>query len=273
VSPAPDGSRAEALARDLATARESRTPLAPIRSRLADGGIAAAYEVQQKGVARLLSAGDRVVGRKVGLTSVAVQKQLGVDRPDFGTLMASMEVLSGEDIPYDFIAPRVEAEVAFILARDLTSEIVTPSDLMGAIAWATPAIEIVDSRIEGWKIGILDTIADNASSARYVLGPERRRVEGLDLRLCGMVLEKNGEVSSLGVGAACLGHPLLAALWLARTMATHGEPLREGDVILSGALGPMVGVSSGDRVSATIQGLGSVSVSFDAIDSGRRREP
>jgi 2-keto-4-pentenoate hydratase len=264
VTRASSGSETDAIARDLAIARESRKPIAPIHARLAASGIAAAYEVQKKGIAPLLSAGDRVVGRKVGLTSVAVQKQLGVDRPDFGTLLASMEVLSGEDIRYELIAPRVEAEVAFILARDLTSEIITPSDLLGAIAWATPAIEIVDSRIEDWKIGILDTIADNASSGRYVLGPDRHRVEGLDLRLCGMVLEKNGEVSSVGVGAACLGHPLHAALWLARTMAGHGAPLREGDVILSGALGPMVGVSPGDRVGATIQGLGSVSVSFDA---------
>jgi 2-keto-4-pentenoate hydratase len=264
VSPASDGARVEAIARDLAIARESRTPIAPIHPFLEDGGIAAAYDVQQKGIARRLSAGDRVVGRKVGLTSVAVQKQLGVDRPDFGTLLASMEILSGEGIRHDFIAPRVEAEVAFTLARDLAGDIITPSDVLGAIAWATAAIEIVDSRIVDWKIGILDTIADNASSARYVLGAERHRVDGLDLRLCGMILEKNGEVSSMGVGAACLGHPLHAALWLARTMAKHGAPLREGDVVLSGALGPMVSVRPGDRVGATIQGLGSVSVSFEA---------
>ncbi len=262
MSFAGDRTAVDEIARDLYVARESRDPIAPIHSRLGDPSLASAYDVQRKVVAQWLRAGDRVVGRKIGLTSVAVQKQLGVDQPDFGTLLASMEVSTGESLANVFIQPKVEAEVAFLLSRDLTREIITPSDVLGAIAWAAPAIEIVDSRIRDWQIGILDTVADNASSARYVLGTERRRVEDLDLRLSGMVLEKNGEVSSLGVGAACLGHPLHAALWLARTMVAHGSPLREGDVVLSGALGPMVGVSPGDHVVATIQGLGSVSVSF-----------
>ncbi len=254
----------DTIARDLAAARASRAPIAPIHARLDEPSIASAYEVQKNVVERWLGSGDRVVGRKIGLTSAAVQKQLGVDQPDFGALLASMEVSSGERIAYAFIQPRVEAEVAFILSRDLKSEIVTASDVRRAIAWAAPAIEIVDSRIRDWNIDILDTIADNASSARFVLGTDRRRVDDLDLRLCGMVLEKNGEASSLGVGAACLGHPLNAALWLARTMVAHGSPLREGDIVLSGALGPMVGVAAGDRVDASIQGLGSVSVAFDA---------
>jgi 2-keto-4-pentenoate hydratase len=248
------------IARDLARARTSRTPIAPIHPRLVPPSVAVAYEVQRAGIAEMVSAGDRVVGRKIGLTSAAVQEQLGVDAPDFGTLMASMEVLSGEAISDTFIQPRVEAEVAFILSRDLARERITPSDLLRSIAWATPALEIVDSRVQDWKIGILDTIADNASSGGYVLGAERRRIEDLDLRLCGMVLEKNGEVSSVGVGAACLGNPLHAALWLARAMVAHGSPLREGDVVLSGALGPMVGIREGDHIVASLQGLGSVSV-------------
>ncbi len=258
-----DGTVVDGIARDLATARASRKPIEPIESRLDERSVASAYAVQRSVVARWLRAGDRVVGRKIGLTSVAVQKQLGVDQPDFGALLASMEASAGEIIANTFIQPRVEAEVAFILSRDLTGELITPSDLQRAIAWATPAIEIVDSRIRDWKIGIMDTIADNASSARYVLGTARRRVEDLDLRLCGMVLEKNGEACSLGVGAACLGHPLRAALWLARTMVSHDAPLREGDIVLSGALGPMVGVAGGDRIVASIQGLGSVSVGFE----------
>ncbi len=263
MSLATDRAVLEEIARDLAMARASRRPIDPIQSRLDERSVASAYEVQRSVVARWLREGDRVVGRKIGLTSVAVQKQLGVDQPDFGALLASMEASTGESIVDAFIQPRVEAEVAFILSRDLTGEIITPSDLLRAIAWATPAIEIVDSRIRDWKIGILDTIADNASSARYVLGTERRRVEDLDLRLCGMVLEKNGKACSLGVGAACLGNPLHAALWLARTMVSHDSPLREGDIVLSGALGPMVGVGGGDRIVASIQGLGSVSVAFE----------
>jgi len=237
VSLAIDRAVVDEIAGDLAMARASRKPIDPIQSRLDERSVASAYEVQRSVVARWRREGDRVVGRKIGLTSVAVQKQLGVDQPDFGALLASMEASTGE--------------------------IITPSDVVRAIAWATPAIEIVDSRIRDWKIGILDTIADNASSARYVLGAERRRVEDLDLRLCGMVLEKNGEACSLGVGAACLGNPLHAALWLARTMVSYGSPLREGDVVLSGALGPMVGVAGGDRIVASIQGLGSVSVGFE----------
>jgi 2-keto-4-pentenoate hydratase len=264
VSVTTSRARVDEIARDLASARASRAPIAPIHARLDDPSTAVAYEVQRRVIAQWQRSGDRVVGRKVGLTSVAVQKQLGVDQPDFGALLASMEVATGESLPNAFIQPRVEAEVAFILSRDLTSEIITPSDLLRSVAWAAPAIEIVDSRIRDWQIEILDTIADNASSARYVLGTERRKVEDLDLRLCGMLLEKNGEVSSLGVGAACLGNPLHAALWLARTMVAHGSPLREGDIVLSGALGPMVGVTPGDRIAATIQGLGSVSVAFDA---------
>ena len=256
------GSTFAQIADDLAQARESRTPIEPVGARLGEGRIAHAYDVQRIGIARCVAAGDRVVGRKIGLTSTTVQNQLGVDQPDFGTLLASMEILSGESVADSFIQPKVEAEVAFILARDLTGDVLTPSDLMGAIACATAAIEIVDSRIRDWDIDILDTVADNASSARYVLGTERRRMEDLDLRLCGMVLEKNGEVGSLGVGAACLGHPLHAALWLARTMVAHDTPLRAGDVVLSGALGPMVSVMPGDRVVASIQGLGSVSVTF-----------
>ncbi len=251
------------IAEDLRVARESRYPIAPIHSRLPDASLASAYDVQRKLIGGWLRAGDRVVGRKIGLTSDAVQKQLGVDQPDFGTLLASMEVFTGESVANSFIQPKVEAEVAFLLSRDLTGEVITPSDVLRAIAWATPALEIVDSRIRDWKIGILDTVADNASSGRYVVGADLRRLEDLDLRLCGMILEKNGEVCSVGVGAACLGHPLNAALWLARTMVARGSPLREGDLVLSGALGPMVGVSSGDRVVATIQGLGTVRVSFD----------
>jgi 2-keto-4-pentenoate hydratase len=160
------------------------------------------------------------------------------------------------------LQPKAEAEVAFILAADLTSPEVTREEVASAIAYAVAAIEIVDSRIADWKITFADTVADNGSSAFYVLGTVRKPLAGLDLWTCGMALEVNGEVVSLGAGVACLGHPLNAATWLARTLAARGEPLRKGDVVLSGALGPMAAIKPGDTVRATIGGLGSVSFTF-----------
>jgi 2-keto-4-pentenoate hydratase len=160
------------------------------------------------------------------------------------------------------LQPKAEAEVAFVLQRDLTHPGITLPDLISAVAYALPAVEIVGSRIENWNIKLLDTIADNASSGLYVLGAEPRKLDGLDLRLCGMVMERRGEAVSLGAGAACLGHPLNAALWLARTMVEVGNPLKEGDVIMSGALGPMASVAAGDVIDTRINGLGSVRTVF-----------
>jgi len=246
----------------LREAARSRLPIPPLRQELGEREIATAYVVQQANVTAALAGGDRITGRKIGLTSLAVQRQLGVNEPDYGTLLASMELLSDDEVPARLIQPKAEAEVAFVLGRDLRADLLSFPDLLAAIDCALPAIEIVDSRIERWDIGIVDTIADNASAARYVLGTDPVSLRGLDLRLAGMVLEKNGEPLSFGAGAACLGNPLRAALWLARKMVRSGTPLVVGDVILSGALGPMLNAVGGDVFEARISGIGTVRTRF-----------
>lgn len=244
-------------------AQEDRSAVAPVREMLAEGGIPAAYAAQNINTERRLAAGGRLVGRKIGLTSVAVQKQLGVDQPDYGMLFADMAMPDALDIPIGkLIQPKAEAEVAFVLGRDLDMEQPTVADVIRAIDFALPALEIVDSRVEKWDIRFLDTVADNASSGMYVLGNEPRSLTGLDLRNCGMVMESRGEPVSVGSGAACLGHPINATLWLARIMAQVGRPLKAGDTVLSGALGPMVPAKPGDVFEARIEGLGSVRAAF-----------
>jgi len=257
------GPAVEELAARLLAAAENRMAIAPIRGELPPNDVAAAYAVQESITRARLAGGARLVGRKTGLTAKSVQKQLGVDQPDFGMLFDYMAVPDGETVSAaGLIAPRCEAEVAFVIADDIDLERPTTVDLLEAIAYALPAIEIVDSRIANWDIGIVDTIADNASSGLFVLGNRPVAVEDLDLRLCGMSLQKNGTGVSYGAGAACLGSPLTALLWLARTMHASGRPLRAGDVVLSGALGPMVAAAAGDLFEARIGGLGSVRVSF-----------
>jgi 2-keto-4-pentenoate hydratase len=222
-----------------------------------------AYAIQAANTAHWLQQGRVRAGAKIGLTAKTVQAQLGVDQPDFGTLFADMSVDDGDTVAVGrLLQPKVEAEIAFVLARPVDVARLTAAELLGAVAYALPAIEIVDSRIADWKIGITDTIADNASSGLFVLGTTPVPLAQLDLRLCGMVLEKNGDPVSFGAGAACLGNPLHALGWLARKMAEVGEPLGAGDVILAGALGPMVAVQPGDSVEARIDGLGSVRVRF-----------
>jgi 2-keto-4-pentenoate hydratase len=219
-----------------------------------------AYAVQAASVKAWLESGRRIIGRKIGLTSGAVQTQLGVNQPDYGVLFDDMRIANGGILrASQLLQPKAEAEVAFIMAKDVAERELSRDDLAQAIAYATVAIEIVDSRIADWKITFADTVADNGSSAFFVLGEARVPQEGLDLWSCGMVLEKNGRIASVGAGAACLGHPLDAALWLARTLAARGERLRKDDILLSGALGPMVPVRAGDQVRATVAGLGSVS--------------
>jgi 2-keto-4-pentenoate hydratase len=249
------------LATSLRQAEKERRAIAPIGSELRS--IEEAYAVQEANTQEALQAGRRLAGRKIGLTAVAVQKQLGVDQPDYGMLFADMEVMDGDEIPLSaLIQPKVEAEIAFIMGRALDRPDPSSAEVLDAVEWAVPALEIVDSRVENWKISIRDTIADNASSGRFVLGGPPRKVAGLDLKLCGMVLERNGDPTSFGAGIACLGHPLHAVRWLAGVMARAGRPLGPGDVVLSGALGPMVTASPGDRFSAQVNGLGAVSVRF-----------
>lgn len=247
----------------LRNAHETGVAAPPIRGLISDGGLEAAYAVQDINTEHWLKSGRRLVGRKTGLTSKSVQKQLGVDQPDYGMLFADMDVAEGEEIAFDrVLQPKVEAEVAFVIGEDLDREQITMTDLTLAVEYAVAAIEVVGSRVAGWDIQISDTIADNASSGLYVLGTEPRTLDELDLRLCGMVMERRGEPVSVGAGAACLGHPLTASLWLANTMAKVGRPLREGDTILSGALGPMCNAEAGDVFEARINGLGSVRAAF-----------
>ncbi|WCP15977.1 2-oxopent-4-enoate hydratase (plasmid) [Sphingobium sp. AntQ-1] len=218
-----------------------------------------AYAVQEANTVHAIAAGRKLAGRKIGLTSRAVQAQLGVDQPDFGVLFADMAIADGEEVSYSrLLQPKLEGEIAFVLGKTLDSSDITLTSVIDAVEYCLPAIEIVDSRIADWKIGIFDTIADNASSGLYVLGTTPRRIAQVDLRLCGMVVEHRGEAVSTGAGLACLGNPLNATLWLARKMIEVGRPLGEGDTILSGALGPMVAAERGEVYEVRINGLGSV---------------
>lgn len=234
-------------------------PIPSIRAELDQVGIAGAYRVQTINTEHWTKLGRRVVGRKIGLTSTAVQQQLGVDQPDFGVLFHDRIVPDGGELALgQLLQPKVEAEIALVLARDVTAAHASTVDLLSATAYVLPALEIVDSRIAGWDIRILDTVADNASSGMFVLGSTPVSPLQLDLRTCGMVLEVDGRLASHGVGAACLGHPLAAAAWLARTLVEVGDPLRSGDIVLTGALGPMVSLLPGMHVSASIGGVGQV---------------
>jgi 2-keto-4-pentenoate hydratase len=204
--------------------------------------------------------------------SVAVQNQLGVDQPDFGTLLTSMQVEQVVPVaPGRLLQPRIEAEVAFVLGADLTSLEPTVEEVAAAVSGVRAALEIVDSRIAGWDIGITDTVADNASSGMFVLGDVELTLEQIRPVDVTMTLERDGEVVSTGTGAACLGDPLVAVQWLARTAAALGQPLRAGEIVLSGALGPMVPVTPGERYVARISGLGEVQATFAADVQGDSR--
>ncbi|WP_114811161.1 2-keto-4-pentenoate hydratase [Paraburkholderia kururiensis] len=252
-----------ALAARLREAARAREVVDPVRGEIALDDMASAYAVQQANVDARVAAGERIVGRKIGLTSLAVQKQLGVDQPDFGTLFASMAYGDSQPMPLaSLIQPKVEAEIALVLERDLTAGKHTFADVIDATAYALAAIEVVDSRIRNWDIRFVDTVADNASSALFVLGSRPVALADIDLVAAGMTLEREGEVLSRGNGGACLGNPLNAAVWLADRMAQLGTPLRAGDVVLTGALGPMVAVTQPGTYTAHIEGLGSVRASF-----------
>ncbi|WP_338743892.1 fumarylacetoacetate hydrolase family protein [Pseudomonas sp. KK18] len=255
--------RLKDAANALHSSRETGVPVGRISERFDIHTVEDAYAVQEFNTERALQAGRRLSGRKVGLTSAAVQQQLGVDQPDFGMLFADMEVVDGGQIDHSrLIQPKAEGEIAFVLKRDLRATDTTLAELLSAVDYVLPALEIVDSAIEDWKITIVDTVADNASSGLYVLGKHPVPLADLDLSLEGMTLSKNGDQVSMGVGAACLGNPLDACLWLARNMARAGRPLLAGDVLLSGALGPMVPVSAGDRLHLRLTRLGEVSCQF-----------
>jgi 2-keto-4-pentenoate hydratase len=235
----------------------------PLRDGLDPVDVAGAYAVQTINTQFWQAQGRRIVGRKAGLTAKAVQTQLGVDQPDFGALFDDMRIADGGTLdPAVCLQPKAEAEIAFVLGADLPDANTTPEQVAAAVATVHAAIEIVDSRIADWKITFADTVADNGSSAFYVLADQGKPLAGLDIWTAGMVMQINGATVSLGVGAAALGHPLNAAAWLAQTLAARGEPLKAGDVLLAGALGPMVTLNPGDKVEAFVGGLGSCSFTY-----------
>ena len=251
-------------------AQQSGRPCAPVRDLLGETDPDAAYAVQSLNLARHVEAGREVVGRKIGLTSAAVQSQFGVFSPDYGVLLDDMVFADREPIDLSrFLQPRVEAEVAFVLGDDLDSTHTTVADVIRATDFVLPALEVVDSRITGWNIKITDTIADNASSGAVVLGTTPRSLDGLDLTELGMSLEHAGAVVSSGSGAACLGSPVVAVAWLAREVARHDRFLRAGEVVLSGALGPMVAVPGPGSYGARLEGLGQVRAVFTSSNPAR----
>ena len=260
-----DKKKIEALARRLRDAQDTGDACAPLRDDMDEGDLETAYAVQLANTQYWIGEGRRISGRKVGLTAKTVQEQLGVDQPDFGILYADLCVGDGQEIAMSRVMqPKVEAEVALVLEHDLKMEKPTVAEIINATAYALPAIEIVCSRIANWDIRIQDTIADNASLGLYVLGGPKRKLDDLDLRMCGMVMECGGDQVSVGAGLACLGNPLNAAAWLADKMVEIGMPLRAGDTIMTGSLGAMAPVEPGSVVEARIGGLGSVRAAFGA---------
>ena len=253
----------EQLGDELYGALTACQVLDPLSSRHPDITIEDAYAIQQRLIARRLGAGERVVGKKIGVTSQAVMNMLGVFQPDFGILLDGMVYNEGQPIEArTLIQPKAEGEIAFVLKKDLMGPGVTAADVMAATEGVMACFEIVDSRIRDWKIQIQDTVADNASCGVFVLGDRLVDPRDVDLATCGMVLEKNGEIVATGAGAAALGHPANAVAWLANTLGRLGMGLKAGEVVLSGSLGIMVPVQAGDNLRVTIGGIGSCSVRF-----------
>lgn len=258
-----DAETVRAAASRLLAAHTDQRPCAPIRDLIDPSDVDSAYAVQSLLTEARLSSGATVVGHKIGLTSPAVQQQLGVDRPDFGLLFDDMAYDSGAEVPMRrLMQPKVEAELAFVLGSDLSAGPLDLAQVRDSVAYAVAALEIVDSRIAGWDITFADTVADNASSGLYVLGAQHVPLSELEPATVSMSMTVDGEVVSTGTGSACLGDPLLALQWLARTARDVGSPLRAGDVVLSGALGPMVPAVPGAEVSAEITDVGTVSAHF-----------
>ncbi|MES2115437.1 MAG: fumarylacetoacetate hydrolase family protein [Pseudomonadota bacterium] len=258
-APERDNSALGEAAAALAQARSSGTTIVPITISHGIAGIEQAYAVAALNTAARLAQGARIVGSKIGLTSLAVQQQLGVDQPDFGVLFDDMEYVDGDAIPAArLLQPKAEVEIAFVVGQALAGPAPSWGEFLRSIAYALPAIEIVDSAITDWKIKLEDTVADNASCGVYVLGHQPVALGQVALGEAGMQFYRNGQLVSTGSGAACLGHPLRAAYWLARTMARLGQPLQAGQLVLSGALGPMVPIAAGDQLHAVVGGLGNV---------------
>lgn len=250
-------------AEKLLRAGETRVPVDPLTVEWPEVDIPTAYKIQLKVLEQKLARGENVVGMKIGLTSKAMQQMLGVHEPDYGHVLDSMVLYEGEPVrASSLIEPRVEAEIAFVLRDRLQGPGVTVADVLMATAGVVPAMEIIDSRIKNWNIKIQDTIADNASSAAIILGGALTPVDGLDLRLTGMILEKDGQIFATAAGAAVMGHPAAAVSWLANALARYGLSLEPGMVVLSGSLTQAVPVEPGTVLRATFDRLGTVSCKF-----------
>ena len=251
------------LGDELYEALVKRETLAPLSERHPDITIEDAYQIQQQMIARRLAAGERPVGKKIGVTSKAVMNMLGVHQPDFGWLLDGMVYNEGQAIPADtLIQPRAEGEIAFLMKKDVMGPGLSGADILAATEGVMACFEIVDSRIRDWKIKIQDTVADNASCGVLVLGDRIVDPRKVDLATCGMVLEKNGDIVGTGAGAAALGHPLNAMAWLANTLGRLGIGLKAGDIVLSGSLAALIPVKAGDSLRVTIGGIGGCSVRF-----------
>jgi 2-keto-4-pentenoate hydratase len=256
-------SKIEKFAAQLIEAEQTRVGMDPLTTVDPEISIDEAYYIQLQNIKKKLVEGQKIVGKKIGLTSVAVQKMLGVDEPDYGHLLDSMVVENGGTIDIKtMLQPKIEGEIAFILKKDLKGPNVTVLDVLQATDYVVPALEIVDSRVQDWKIKLQDTVADNASSGLVVLGGKPTKIEDIDLELIGMVLMQNGEVANTGVGAAALGNPASCVAWLANRLADYDITLKAGEVILSGALSSMVVAKPGDNFTARFAHLGQVSVNF-----------
>lgn len=254
----------EALGDELYQALTARKVLEPLTARVPDITIDDAYQVSLTMVNKRLAAGEKLVGKKVGVTSIPVQKMLNVHQPDFGYLTDKMQYQNGETMPVsrELIQPRAEGEIAFILARELRGPGVTAEDVLAATKAVVPCFEIVDSRIRDWKIAIEDTVADNASCGLFLLGDDSVPPAGIDFASVKMKVFKNGELLSEGVGSEALGSPANCVAWLANTFGEHGIALEAGEIILSGSLVPLEPVTAGDEMRVEIEGIGSAEVRF-----------
>ncbi|POP54477.1 2-oxopent-4-enoate hydratase [Zhongshania marina] len=251
------------LGDELYEALVGRRTVAPLSERFPGLTIEDAYRIQERMLARRVDAGENIVGKKIGVTSKAIQDLVGIDQPDFGQLTSGMAYFDGEPVPLSgLIQPRAEAEVAFVLKKDLVGPGLTASDVIAAIDYACPCFEIVDSRITDWKIAIQDTIADNASCGVFLLGDVRAKVTDVDFNLAGMVVERNGELFSTAAGAAVQGGPVNAVVWLANTLGRLGIPFKAGEVILSGSQSTLVPAMVGDTLRCSVGGLGSCEIHF-----------
>ncbi len=249
---------------ELYEAMIQRHTLRPFTERFNDITIEDAYNISLRMIERRVAAGEKIIGKKIGVTSKAVQNMLNVHQPDFGFLTDSMAYSEGQEMPIStqLMQPKAEGEIAFILKKDLLGPGITNADVLAATDCVIPCFEVVDSRIENWNIKIEDTVADNASCGLFILGDKAVDPRKVDLATCGMVVEKNGSIISTGAGAAALGSPVNCVAWLANTLGEFGIPLKAGEVILSGSLVPLEPVQAGDFMSVSIGGIGSASVRF-----------